>query len=174
MVLNRGKVRIPELVIKCDNHQQGCECVGKFKELYQHLTICTFAPATCPFCNVAGAYYNIENHLSACAKQQFSCSLCGNRFYGEAFDKHACPSVIIKCNACKKEMSPAAWNVHNKQCPFRLEKCPNHVYGCVYVGHANNIEQHIAQMDACQGLSLQLVIGQINALKQEIAAAKEK
>ncbi|XP_065885202.1 TNF receptor-associated factor 2-like [Dysidea avara] len=107
---NAIKKEIDRLLVKCDNHEMGCEWKGLFKDLIdQHLSSCQYITVECrnTGCGDRVLQSKLENHLNnECLQRLMECTDCGRKLAFRDLKAHGdnCPNALKSCHLCQQEM----------------------------------------------------------------------
>ncbi|XP_065899573.1 TNF receptor-associated factor 2-like isoform X2 [Dysidea avara] len=104
------KREINKLLVKCHNHEMGCEWKGLFKDLIdQHLSSCQYITVECRYtgCGDRVLLSKLEDHLkNECLQRLVECKDCGRKLAYKDLKVHGdnCPNAVRKCHLCQQEM----------------------------------------------------------------------
>ena len=190
----RFERQLNELKVYCIYRPKGCEWVGKFGKIEQHLNIgkengeCQFVVVECPVSKECKEYFlrkNLENHVNNnCKYRQTQCMYCGFvSTYQNITTSHPkqCTKFPLCCpNKCSHQTYPRdQLGTHLASCPEQEVDCTFSEMGCkekikrrVLQEHLDtNLLQH--QLIMCQVFTemkkgKQEVEEQLEILKKEV------
>ncbi|KNC55748.1 TNF-receptor-associated factor 1 [Thecamonas trahens ATCC 50062] len=167
---------IDEHDCKCSNAAAGCDWLGEFQALPEHLrTACMLANTACGQCGASVLRSAIESHAAACPMRLVVCAVCGDdSVLAAELDDHAastCPQAPESCK-CGWHGVRADLPLHEShECPEKLVPCPYARFGCQVSFPRREtaaLDDHVASSAADHLLG---VVSIVDELAKENAAA---
>ena len=134
------KAKISALRVRCTMKVQGCEWIGKFRELDGHLDVaegnCMYVTVDCPQnCEDQVQKLNIEKHISEeCPNRNYTCPHCSLQDTFRAVNEHfdVCQYYPIVCgNRCGATFERGELEDHRKMCSLEKIECEFRFAGCM-------------------------------------------
>ena len=141
----RFERQLNELKVYCIYRPKGCDWVGNFGKVEQHLNIgkengeCQFVVVECPVSKICKEYFlrkNLENHVNNnCKYRQTQCMYCGFvNTYQNITTSHPkqCAKFPLCCpNKCSQQTYPRnQLGIHLASCPEQEVDCTFSEMGC--------------------------------------------
>ena len=142
---------IAETLIQCVNAKEGCDWKGTLAELDTHKHVCLYRSVQCPKCFKLIKKYELEKHLSKdCTGRIIPCTNteAGGKWTGKFTDlatyRETCDRNSVQCpHQCGELIKVQSLHHHTSEGSERHTACPNKGKGCLWVGQASDIENHI-------------------------------
>ena len=155
--IERFERRLNELQVYCINRPKGCDWVGNFGKLEQHLNDkengeCQFVMVECPVsigCKECFLRENLENHVNnSCKYRQAQCMYCGFvNTYQNVTTSHLkqCTKFPLLCpNKCSDQTYPRdQLNTHLASCPEQEVDCTFSDMGCKKKIKCRVLQEHL-------------------------------
>ena len=164
--------------IFCANNDDGCEWVGKLRELDEHLNDCNHQEISCTNqCDGRFCRHQLANHLALdCPQRVIECPHCGNEAkYCFIWGEHM--SVCLHCpvpcpnEQCEEIVKQGNLQSHRATCPKEIIRCPYADIGCSVPLFRDRVEDH---EQTCMGKHLQMARDRIVSLEKYNAIAPLK
>ena len=154
----RFERQLNELKVYCIYRPKGCDWVGNFGKIEQHLNIgkengeCQFVVVECPVSIECKEYFlrkNLENHVNNnCKYRQAQCMYCGfvNTYQNITTSHHKqCTKLPLFCpNKCSDQTYPRdQLNPHLALCPEQEVDCTFSEMGCKEKIKRRVLQEHL-------------------------------
>ena len=128
----------------CPNHRFGCEEVFEFKEIKNHLEVCSYVMIDCDLCRTKIMRMDLTEHKKQrCPHGPATCVHCNNVFKRLKIDSHMVQCKIQVCCdnvGCGVRMVQGLLQKHKLNCPWERFRCS--YTGCSFTAPKGSLLQH--------------------------------